>query len=227
MSLSTLVLRLTHTGVDKDDNPFKSSIFIPDLETGLEYQGRKSAVYVPYEGSITIPVANRVAFSMYSGAIKQFVEDGYLTAETLVDVDGTTQAFPGNGGGGIQKNKMNTTIYGGIVLPSGANTSISVNMNTVIGSRYYIEPKYAIEAYGSTGPQSIRLVITSNNYTNYNQVLNFDGITISPDLYFSWQADSTTTNFTMSFINLAGPGVDALIRDANPNGTFLRVTEID
>lgn len=93
MSLSTLVLRLTHTGVDKAGKPFTGSILIPDLETGLEYQGRKSAVYVPAGESITIPVANRVAFSMYSGAIKQFVEDGYLTAETLVDANGSTSPF--------------------------------------------------------------------------------------------------------------------------------------
>jgi hypothetical protein len=98
--LSTLVLELTHTGQDNSGKPVSNSLLIPDLDTGLEYQFRKSKVYVPHLGTITIPISNRVIFSMYYGAIKKYVSTGMMTARTLVDVDGVTSVFPASGGGG-------------------------------------------------------------------------------------------------------------------------------
>lgn len=138
MALSTLVLRLTHTGVDKDNNPFSGSVFIPDLETGLEYQGRKSAVYVPAGGSITIPIANRVAFSMYSGAIKQFVEDGLLTAETLVDSGGSTSSFSG-----ISSPLVGVGVFDeSVTITSGNGTTLTMPATVKAGKKYLIEHRF-------------------------------------------------------------------------------------
>jgi hypothetical protein len=98
MASSFLVVRLTHTGVDGNDNPNKSSILISDLEVGYEYQNRKSAVYVPYseegDGHIDIPLTNRVAFSMAEGAIYKLVDAGYITVDTFVSTNGVLSAFP-------------------------------------------------------------------------------------------------------------------------------------
>jgi hypothetical protein len=186
MSLSTLVLRLTHSGLDKFGNPFTGSILIPDLETGLEYQGRKSAVYVPHEGSIIIPVVNRVAFSMYSGAIKQFVEDGYLIAESMVDINGSLTSFD--------------TLVDLEPSPSGSylNPSIQVNSKGIITSA------------AERSPVLLSLVSTNSiNITSsdiYTIPTNFNGMVVKVGIHYVvdlgiWYGSTNTTAFP--FISLS------------------------
>ena len=83
-NLEKFVLKLTHTGVHADGHPNTLSVVIPDLDVGYEYQNRKSPVYVPVGGSITIPYTSRAQFSVALGGVKKFVEAGVITAVTEI-----------------------------------------------------------------------------------------------------------------------------------------------
>lgn len=76
-------IKVTHTGVFPDGRPNRGSIFISDLDTGLENQNRKTPVYVPFGGSINIPLASRSMLSMQTGCISKFVLQGLITVQVL------------------------------------------------------------------------------------------------------------------------------------------------
>ena len=84
-NLEYFVLKLTHTGLNKDGGPNLNPVLIPDLDVGYEYQLRKVPVYVPVGGSITLPYTSRSMFSVAQGAVKTFVDQGLITAVTLVE----------------------------------------------------------------------------------------------------------------------------------------------
>jgi hypothetical protein len=80
ISLPAMTVRLFHTGLTQQGLPNTKSVFIPDLDTGLEYQLRKVPVYVPVGGHIDIPMSDHVFISYRQGAIKKFTDAGVITS---------------------------------------------------------------------------------------------------------------------------------------------------
>jgi hypothetical protein len=80
MTTTNLFIRCTHTGLLPDGRPNTSSVFINDLDTGLEFERRKVPCYVPVGGYIDIPVSSRSLLSFHDGTIQHFVAVGVLTA---------------------------------------------------------------------------------------------------------------------------------------------------
>lgn len=83
MSTAQFTLVLTHTGLLPNGKPNTNDVLLNDLETGLTYQRRKVAVYVPVGGSLTIPLSGNGLLSYANGVIAKFVSSGVLTA-TLI-----------------------------------------------------------------------------------------------------------------------------------------------
>lgn len=96
--MSLPFIRVTHSGFYPDSRPNTSSILIADVSyTGLEGQNRKAPVYVPFGGSIDLPLSTDVVFSYGQGDIAQYIAGGYVTATIfgLLDeapIDGTPYA---------------------------------------------------------------------------------------------------------------------------------------
>lgn len=88
-NLDYFVLKLTHTGKDASGNPNLQPVLIPDLDVGYEYQSRKVPVYVPVGGSIELPYTSRSMLSVAQGAVKKFVESGYITAQAKIRFSNT------------------------------------------------------------------------------------------------------------------------------------------
>ena len=78
--LPSFTIRLFHTGLTQQGLPNTKSVFIPDLDTGLEYQLRKVPVYVPVGGHIDIPMSDHALISYRQGAIKKFTTAGVITS---------------------------------------------------------------------------------------------------------------------------------------------------
>jgi hypothetical protein len=97
MSLNIPVVRITNIGVDQSGNPISSTIFIPDMDVGYEYQSRKTGCYVPYgaNNAVVLPMTSRTIYSMKNGSIAKFLELGYITVETFTeDASGVLTPFP-------------------------------------------------------------------------------------------------------------------------------------
>jgi len=74
-------IRLTHTGLTQ------SSIFIDDIREGEDRMalGRKAGPnYVPADGFIELAYSGLVAISFELGAIRSFINNGYLSAEFIL-----------------------------------------------------------------------------------------------------------------------------------------------
>lgn len=80
MSQPALLIHVTHTGVYADGRPNTHSVLINDLDVGYENQNRKVPVYVPYGGSIDIPISNLALLSYSKGVIAKFASVGVVTA---------------------------------------------------------------------------------------------------------------------------------------------------
>jgi len=158
MAISNLVIVLTHTGLTKDDKPNNSSIFLPDIEVGYEYQSRKQAVYVPrYQpgttdaGTLELTITNRVAFSMQSGAIKAFVEDGLLSCDTYVRTGSLLTQF----GGGvviIEDDGEISGTYNTSVLCIGDATiagATTIKGDLIVQDDLYNGGGYELRVYGN------------------------------------------------------------------------------
>lgn len=97
-NLEKFVLKLTHTGVHADGHPNTNSVVIPDLDVGYEYQHRKTPVYVPVGGSISVPYTSRAMYSVTNGAVKKFVDQGIITAVTeIVNASGVARPLANSG----------------------------------------------------------------------------------------------------------------------------------
>jgi hypothetical protein len=81
MVLPNLLIRLTHTGKLADSRPNQNPVYIPDLDVGYEYQGRKVQTYVPVDESIDINASSRSMLSYEQGAIKKFTEANIITSK--------------------------------------------------------------------------------------------------------------------------------------------------
>lgn len=84
MSIPNLFIRCTHTGVFPGGRANTASVYIPDLDTGKEFQLRKVPVYVPRGGSIDIPASSHSLLSFNNGVIKKFVTAGILQASLFL-----------------------------------------------------------------------------------------------------------------------------------------------
>ncbi len=87
MSLASLSIRCTHTGLLADGRPNTGPVLIPDLDVGYENQLRKVPCYVPVGGSIDIPASSRALLSFDQGAIKKFSDAGVLTSSLFIQPD--------------------------------------------------------------------------------------------------------------------------------------------
>lgn len=97
--VGALIIRLTHTGLKPDGSPNLSSVTIYDLEEPTASVTRPRSVPVPVgSGTLLSPVdiamSTRTFISWSTGAICKFVQNGYLTAEVLLQL-----RDKGHGGG--------------------------------------------------------------------------------------------------------------------------------
>ena len=89
-------IRVTHSGVYPDGRPNTSSVQIPDMDTGSEYQTRKAPSYVPAGGYVDIPATSRALYSYLQGGIASLVEVGLVEAElNLGPPTGTVELYAG------------------------------------------------------------------------------------------------------------------------------------
>jgi hypothetical protein len=84
LSPKFMFLRLTHTGLMQDGRPNLSSVLIKDMDSGYEYQSRRSPQYVPVGSYIDVPLTSKSLYSYQYGDIYKFVEEGVITADTFM-----------------------------------------------------------------------------------------------------------------------------------------------
>lgn len=77
---ANLFIRCIHTGVYTDGRPNVASVFLTDIDTGAEFQWRKTTQYVPPRGFIDIPISDKNLHSFYHGGIAGFVAKNILRA---------------------------------------------------------------------------------------------------------------------------------------------------
>lgn len=85
-----LIVKVTHAGLNSDP------ILLTDVEDGVDFLNsfRKAGpVYVPVGGSVQLVYTRSVAISFESGAIRKFVDAGYLTAEIIMGDSMTDAVF--------------------------------------------------------------------------------------------------------------------------------------
>jgi hypothetical protein len=123
-SIGALIIRLTHTGVYADGRPNTASVTIYDLDQDILKMNRQRSVPIPPNSTVDIVMSSESFISYNKGSIRQFLLQGLLRAEILLQLrDSDNYGGPAGTGQTLRPGVLNVERVGGVlrlVIPDNA-----------------------------------------------------------------------------------------------------------